>query len=154
MDQRLPRHCLSTWSRWREGYDGASLSLPPQTIQGIQAKCFRTLPDLISAYQQPNNGLVTPLLYPVHRAGQAADEDSGEPGRGHCGHAGCEHGGFLLSRCALPADAEDARGAGHTVSAVPAGGAAAGSWLSAPIATRTHISQQLHQRLQEQVHSR
>ncbi|XP_028939534.1 phosphatidylinositol 3,4,5-trisphosphate 5-phosphatase 2-like, partial [Antrostomus carolinensis] len=37
------------------------------TIQGIQAKCFRTLPDLIGAYQQPNNGLVTPLLYPVHR---------------------------------------------------------------------------------------
>uniref|UniRef100_A0A8B9F6Y4 phosphatidylinositol-3,4,5-trisphosphate 5-phosphatase n=1 Tax=Amazona collaria TaxID=241587 RepID=A0A8B9F6Y4_9PSIT len=64
--------------QWREGCDGASLSLPPQTIQGIQAKCFRTLPDLISAYQQPNNGLVTPLLYPVHRAGQAANEDSGE----------------------------------------------------------------------------
>lgn len=56
-------------------------SLPPQTIQGIQAKCFRTLPDLIGAYQQPNNGLVTPLLYPVHRPRQAADEDSGEPGR-------------------------------------------------------------------------
>ncbi|NWS47461.1 SHP2A phosphatase, partial [Probosciger aterrimus] len=100
--------------------------LSVQTIQGIQAKCFRTLSDLISAYQQPNNGLVTPLLYPVHRAGQAADEDS---------------------------DGEDGRGAGHTVSAVPAGGAAAGSWLSAPIATRTHISQQLHQRLQEQLHS-
>ncbi|XP_056215528.1 phosphatidylinositol 3,4,5-trisphosphate 5-phosphatase 2-like isoform X5 [Falco biarmicus] len=29
----------------------------------------------------------------------------------------------------------------------------AGTWLSAPIAGRTHISQQLHQRLQEQVHS-
>ncbi|XP_065545575.1 phosphatidylinositol 3,4,5-trisphosphate 5-phosphatase 2-like isoform X2 [Lathamus discolor] len=100
--------------------------LSVQTIQGIQAKCFRTLPDLISAYQQPNNGLVTPLLYPVHRAGQAADEDS---------------------------DGEDARGTGHTASAAPGGGAAAGSWLSASIATRTHISQQLHQRLQEQVHS-
>ncbi|XP_062495935.1 LOW QUALITY PROTEIN: phosphatidylinositol 3,4,5-trisphosphate 5-phosphatase 2-like [Pezoporus occidentalis] len=100
--------------------------LSVQTIQGIQAKCFRTLPDLISAYQQPNNGLVTPLLYPVHRAGQAAGEDS---------------------------DREDTRGAGHMVSAVPAGGAAAGSWLSAPIAAQTHISQQLHQRLQEQVHS-
>ncbi|NWU47701.1 SHIP2 phosphatase, partial [Dromas ardeola] len=50
--------------------------LSVQTIQGIQAKCFRTLPDLIGAYQQPNNGLVTPLLYPVHRARQAADEDS------------------------------------------------------------------------------
>ncbi|XP_010015680.1 PREDICTED: phosphatidylinositol 3,4,5-trisphosphate 5-phosphatase 2, partial [Nestor notabilis] len=100
--------------------------LSVQTIQGIQAKCFRTLPDLISAYQQPNNGLVTPLLYPVHRAGQAADEDS---------------------------DGEDGHGAGHTESVVPASGAGAGSWHSAPITTRTHISQQLHQRLQEQVHS-
>uniref|UniRef100_A0A8C4VCX3 phosphatidylinositol-3,4,5-trisphosphate 5-phosphatase n=1 Tax=Falco tinnunculus TaxID=100819 RepID=A0A8C4VCX3_FALTI len=54
--------------------------LSVQTIQGIQAKCFRTLPDLVSAYQQPNNGLVTPLLYPVPRPRQAASEDSGEPG--------------------------------------------------------------------------
>ncbi|NWX13817.1 SHIP2 phosphatase, partial [Aegotheles bennettii] len=53
--------------------------LSVQTIQGIQAKCFRTLPDLIGAYQQPNNGLVTPLLYPVLRPSQAASEDSGEP---------------------------------------------------------------------------
>ncbi|XP_053931987.1 phosphatidylinositol 3,4,5-trisphosphate 5-phosphatase 2 isoform X2 [Cuculus canorus] len=100
--------------------------LSVQTIQGIQAKCFRTLPDLICAYQQPNNGLVTPLLYPVHRARQAADEDS---------------------------DGEDSRGGGHVASTVPAGGAGVGTWLSAPIASRTHISQQLHQRLQEQVHS-
>ncbi|KAM9274124.1 LOW QUALITY PROTEIN: phosphatidylinositol 3,4,5-trisphosphate 5-phosphatase 2-like [Morus bassanus] len=100
--------------------------LSVQTIQGIQAKCFRTLPDLIGAYQQPNNGLVTPLLYPVHRARQAADEDS---------------------------DGEDGRGGGHAASAVLAGGAGAGTWLGAPIAARTHISQQLHQRLQEQVHS-
>uniref|UniRef100_A0A452HT23 phosphatidylinositol-3,4,5-trisphosphate 5-phosphatase n=1 Tax=Gopherus agassizii TaxID=38772 RepID=A0A452HT23_9SAUR len=42
--------------------------LSVQTIQGIQAKCFRTLTDLIGAYQQPNNGLVIPLLYPVNRA--------------------------------------------------------------------------------------
>lgn len=88
---------------WSAGWWGAALargagrggdmtvlarSLPPQTIQGIQAKCFRTLPDLIGAYQQPNNGLVTPLLYPVLRARQAAEEDSGEPGLGgthtHC----------------------------------------------------------------------
>ncbi|XP_055674169.1 phosphatidylinositol 3,4,5-trisphosphate 5-phosphatase 2-like [Falco peregrinus] len=97
-----------------------------QTIQGIQAKCFRTLPDLVSAYQQPNNGLVTPLLYPVPRPRQAASEDS---------------------------DGEDGRGGRHVASVVPAGGAMAGTWLSAPIAGRTHISQQLHQRLQEQVHS-
>ncbi|XP_074962675.1 phosphatidylinositol 3,4,5-trisphosphate 5-phosphatase 2-like isoform X1 [Phalacrocorax aristotelis] len=98
--------------------------LSVQTIQGIQAKCFRTLPDLIGAYQQPNNGLVTPLLYPVHRARQAADEDS---------------------------DGEDGRGSGQAASV--AGGAGAGTWLGAPVAGRTHISQQLHQRLQEQVHS-
>ncbi|NWQ90568.1 SHIP2 phosphatase, partial [Burhinus bistriatus] len=100
--------------------------LSVQTIQGIQAKCFRTLPDLIGAYQQPNNGLVTPLLYPVHRVRQVADEDS---------------------------DGDDGRGGGHMASVVPAGGAGKGAWLSAPITGRTHISQQLHQRLQEQVHS-
>uniref|UniRef100_A0A674HPM3 phosphatidylinositol-3,4,5-trisphosphate 5-phosphatase n=1 Tax=Taeniopygia guttata TaxID=59729 RepID=A0A674HPM3_TAEGU len=44
--------------------------LSVQTIQGIQAKCFHTLPDLIGAYQHPNNGLVTPLLHPV-RGGPA-----------------------------------------------------------------------------------
>ncbi|XP_013224777.3 phosphatidylinositol 3,4,5-trisphosphate 5-phosphatase 2-like isoform X1 [Columba livia] len=100
--------------------------LSVQTIQGIQAKCFRTLPDLIGAYQHPNNGLVTPLLHPVHCTRQAADDDS---------------------------DGEDGRGGGHTVSAVPAGGARTGGCLSVPIAGRTHISQQLHQRLQEQIHS-
>ncbi|NXV75239.1 SHIP2 phosphatase, partial [Atlantisia rogersi] len=97
--------------------------LSVQTIQGVQAKCFRTLPDLISAYQQPNNGLVTPLLYPVHRARQADDDDS---------------------------DGEDSRGSGLLVSGVPGG---TGACLSTPIAGWTPISQQLHQRLQEQVHS-
>ncbi|RMB95475.1 hypothetical protein DUI87_28098 [Hirundo rustica rustica] len=52
--------------------------LSVQTIQGIQAKCFRTLPDLIGAYQHPNNGLVAPLLHPVHRPRQ--EEDSGPGG--------------------------------------------------------------------------
>ncbi|XP_053846206.1 phosphatidylinositol 3,4,5-trisphosphate 5-phosphatase 2-like [Vidua macroura] len=87
--------------------------LSVQTIQGIQAKCFCTLPDLIGAYQHPNNGLATPLLHPVHRP--RPDEDS---------------------------DGEDARGWGHTV---PCPGA--------PPSSRTHIPQQLHQRLQEQLHS-
>ncbi|NXG71299.1 SHIP2 phosphatase, partial [Baryphthengus martii] len=100
--------------------------LSVQTIQGIQAKCFRTLPDLIGAYQQPNNGLVTPLLYPVARARPAADDDS---------------------------DGEDVRGGGHAASVVSAGVAGAGGWVSAPLPGRPHISQQLHQRLQEQVHS-
>ncbi|NXG56174.1 SHP2A phosphatase, partial [Hemiprocne comata] len=99
--------------------------LSVQTIQGIQPKCFRTLPDLISAYQQPNNGLVTPLLYPVHRPRRGSDEDS---------------------------DGEEGRAGGHRGSAGPAGGAG-GAGPSAPIAARTHISQRLHQRLQEQVHS-
>ncbi|XP_010190737.1 PREDICTED: phosphatidylinositol 3,4,5-trisphosphate 5-phosphatase 2 [Mesitornis unicolor] len=107
--------------------------LSVQTIQGIQAKCFRTLPDLISAYQQPNNGLVTPLLYPVHRARQTADEDSAESPR--------------------PTDGEDGRDSGHVASAILAGGAGTDAWLSAPIASQPHISQQLHQRLQEQAHS-
>ncbi|XP_031360615.2 phosphatidylinositol 3,4,5-trisphosphate 5-phosphatase 2A [Lonchura striata] len=87
--------------------------LSVQTIQGIQAKCFRTLPDLIGAYQHPNNGLATPLLHPVHRPGP--DEDS---------------------------DGEDAQGWGHMV---PCPGA--------PPSSRTHIPQQLHQRLQEQLRS-
>ncbi|XP_040428385.1 phosphatidylinositol 3,4,5-trisphosphate 5-phosphatase 2 isoform X4 [Cygnus olor] len=98
--------------------------LSVQTIQGIQAKCFRTLPDLIGAYQQPNNGLVTPLLYPVHRPRDVADEDS---------------------------DGEDGRG-NQAGSAVPAGGSGGSTGLGAPPA-RPHISQQLQLRLQEQVHS-
>ncbi|XP_029815028.1 phosphatidylinositol 3,4,5-trisphosphate 5-phosphatase 2-like [Manacus vitellinus] len=51
--------------------------LSVQTIQGIQAQCFCTLPDLICAYQHPNNGLVTPLLYPVHRVVLLVDVESG-----------------------------------------------------------------------------
>ncbi|NXA05230.1 SHIP2 phosphatase, partial [Sapayoa aenigma] len=96
--------------------------LSVQTVQGIPAQCFHTLPDLISAYQHPDNGLVTPLLYPVHRARRAPDEDS---------------------------DGEDGQG-GHVASAVPA---MVGTRPSAPITGRTQIPQQLHQRLQEQVHS-
>ncbi|NWY75414.1 SHP2A phosphatase, partial [Erithacus rubecula] len=104
--------------------------LSVQTIQGIQAKCFRTLPELIGAYQHPYNGLVTPLLHAVHRPGPA--EDSGEPGRDR---GLCQAGDG-------PADGEDARGGGHTL---PCPGA--------PPSSRTHIPQQLHQRLQEQLHS-
>ncbi|NWX28222.1 SHP2A phosphatase, partial [Notiomystis cincta] len=113
--------------------------LSVQTIQGIQAKCFRTLPDLIGAYQHPNNGLMTPLLYPVHRA--RPDEDSGEPGRGR-GLCPAGSGEGPAEPVTLPADGEDARGWGPTV---PCPGAAPSS--------RTHIPQQLHQRLQEQVRS-
>ncbi|NWV26492.1 SHP2A phosphatase, partial [Origma solitaria] len=132
--------CLLLGLPWqRRGCDGASPALPPQTIQGIQAKCFPTLPDLIGAYQHPNNGLVTPLLHPVPRA--RPDEDSSEPGRrrGLCQAASGEGPAELV---ALPTDGEDARGWGHTV---PCPGA--------PTSSRTHIPQQLHQRLQEQVHS-
>lgn len=124
----------------RRGRDGASPALPPQTIQGIQAKCFRTLPDLIGAYQHPNNGLATPLLHPVH--GPGPEEDSGEPGRGRgLFRAGSGEGPAEL--VALPTDGEDARAWGHTA---PCPGAAP--------ASRAHIPQQLHQKLQEQVHSR
>uniref|UniRef100_A0A3Q2QRX7 Inositol polyphosphate phosphatase-like 1b n=1 Tax=Fundulus heteroclitus TaxID=8078 RepID=A0A3Q2QRX7_FUNHE len=36
----------------------------PQTTQGVQVNCFRTLEDLVLGYQQPHKGLVIPLLYP------------------------------------------------------------------------------------------
>uniref|UniRef100_A0A8C2SUF0 phosphatidylinositol-3,4,5-trisphosphate 5-phosphatase n=1 Tax=Coturnix japonica TaxID=93934 RepID=A0A8C2SUF0_COTJA len=98
--------------------------LSVQSIQGIQAKCFRSLPELISAYQQPNNGLVTPLLYPVHRLREAANEDS---------------------------DGEDGRG-GHVGSVVPTRVNGGSTGPGAP-PTHPHISQQLQLRLQEQVHS-
>ncbi|XP_014165299.1 phosphatidylinositol 3,4,5-trisphosphate 5-phosphatase 2A-like, partial [Geospiza fortis] len=51
--------------------------LSVQTIQGIQAKCFRTLPELIGAYQHPNNGLVTPLLHAVPRQRPAEGSGAG-----------------------------------------------------------------------------
>ncbi|NXP58938.1 SHP2A phosphatase, partial [Chloropsis cyanopogon] len=117
--------------------------LSVQTTQGIQAKYFHTLPDLIGAYQHPNNGLVTPLLHPVHRPRPA--EDSGEPGRGRglCRAGGGEGpAGWDSVTLTLPTDGEDARGWGHTV---PCPGA--------PPPSRTHIPQQLQQRLQEQVRS-
>ncbi|CAM4722544.1 unnamed protein product [Lepidochelys kempii] len=101
--------------------------LSVQTIQGIQAKCFRTLTDLIGAYQQPNNGLVIPLLYPVNRAREPVEEDS---------------------------DGEDGR-ASHPPSLVPHSGIIAGStsgWVTAQL-NKAQISQQLQLRLQEQVHS-
>ncbi|CAM4613451.1 unnamed protein product [Lepidochelys olivacea] len=101
--------------------------LSVQTIQGIQAKCFRTLTDLIGAYQQPNNGLVIPLLYPVNRAREPVEEDS---------------------------DGEDGR-ASHPPSLVPHSGIIAGStsgWVTAQ-PNKAQISQQLQLRLQEQVHS-
>ncbi|XP_043347762.1 phosphatidylinositol 3,4,5-trisphosphate 5-phosphatase 2-like isoform X1 [Dermochelys coriacea] len=101
--------------------------LSVQTIQGIQAKCFRTLTDLIGAYQQPNNGLVIPLLYPVNRAKEPVEEDS---------------------------DGEDGR-ASHPPSLVPHSGIIAGStsgWVTAQ-PNKAQISQQLQLRLQEQVHS-
>ncbi|NXT10162.1 SHP2A phosphatase, partial [Prunella fulvescens] len=113
--------------------------LSVQTIQGIQTKCFRTLPELIGAYQHPNNGLVTPLLHAVHRPGP--QDDSGEPGRGR-GSCRAGPGEGPAELLPVPADGEDARGWGHTV---PCPGAAPSS--------RAHIPQQLHQRLQEQVHS-
>jgi len=125
-------------------------SLPTQTIQGIQAKCFRSLPELISAYQQPNNGLVTPLLYPVHRLREAADEDSGE-GMGAKGW-GCRQRGDGAELGSVPTDGEDGRG-GHVGSMVPAGVNGGSTGPGAP-PTHPHISQQLQLRLQEQVHSR
>lgn len=39
----------------------------PQTSQGVQPKRFKRLPELVSLYLQPNQGLVTTLLYAVDR---------------------------------------------------------------------------------------
>uniref|UniRef100_A0A674C7I9 phosphatidylinositol-3,4,5-trisphosphate 5-phosphatase n=1 Tax=Salmo trutta TaxID=8032 RepID=A0A674C7I9_SALTR len=50
----------------------------PQTSQGVQVNCFRTLGDLVLGYQHPHKGLVTPLLYPVGRDMEPGDESSGD----------------------------------------------------------------------------
>ncbi|KAJ8351240.1 hypothetical protein SKAU_G00227160 [Synaphobranchus kaupii] len=50
--------------------------LAVQTSQGVQANCFRSLGDLVLGYQQPHNGLVTPLLYPVGSETDPGDESS------------------------------------------------------------------------------
>lgn len=52
--------------------------LPPsfsQTSQGVQPKRFKTLPELVSLYLQPSQGLVTTLLYPVDREETAVSDD-------------------------------------------------------------------------------
>uniref|UniRef100_A0A8C4X5P3 phosphatidylinositol-3,4,5-trisphosphate 5-phosphatase n=1 Tax=Erpetoichthys calabaricus TaxID=27687 RepID=A0A8C4X5P3_ERPCA len=41
--------------------------LAVQTSQGVQVKRYKTLPELVQLYLQPNQGLVTTLLYPVDR---------------------------------------------------------------------------------------
>ncbi|XP_054650589.1 phosphatidylinositol 3,4,5-trisphosphate 5-phosphatase 2A [Dunckerocampus dactyliophorus] len=41
--------------------------LAVQTSQGVQPKRFKTLPELVSLYLQPSQGLVTTLLFPVDR---------------------------------------------------------------------------------------
>lgn len=55
---------------------------PSQTSQGVQPKRFKTLPELVSLYLQPNQGLVTTLLYAVDREETAVTDDrdySGSP---------------------------------------------------------------------------
>ncbi|KAL4647083.1 phosphatidylinositol 3,4,5-trisphosphate 5-phosphatase 2 [Arapaima gigas] len=49
--------------------------LAVQTSQGVQPKRFKTLPELIQLYLQPNQGLVTTLLYPVEREDSPDDKD-------------------------------------------------------------------------------
>lgn len=54
------------------------VSLPSsrsQTSQGVQPKRFKTLPELVSLYLQPSQGLVTTLLYPVEREETAVSDD-------------------------------------------------------------------------------
>nr|XP_054598728.1 phosphatidylinositol 3,4,5-trisphosphate 5-phosphatase 2A isoform X1 [Nothobranchius furzeri] len=49
--------------------------LAVQTSQGVQPKRFKTLPELVSLYLQPSQGLVTTLLYPVDREETAVLDD-------------------------------------------------------------------------------
>ncbi|XP_012714828.2 phosphatidylinositol 3,4,5-trisphosphate 5-phosphatase 2A [Fundulus heteroclitus] len=49
--------------------------LAVQTSQGVQPKRFKTLPELVSLYLQPNQGLVTTLLYAVEREETALTDD-------------------------------------------------------------------------------
>nr|XP_023648302.1 phosphatidylinositol 3,4,5-trisphosphate 5-phosphatase 2 isoform X1 [Paramormyrops kingsleyae] len=49
--------------------------LAVQTSQGVQPKKFKTLPELIQLYLQPNQGLVTTLLFPVEREEIPDDKD-------------------------------------------------------------------------------
>uniref|UniRef100_A0A665U4C2 phosphatidylinositol-3,4,5-trisphosphate 5-phosphatase n=1 Tax=Echeneis naucrates TaxID=173247 RepID=A0A665U4C2_ECHNA len=49
--------------------------LAVQTSQGVQPKRFKTLPELVSLYLQPSQGLVTTLLYPVDREETAVSDD-------------------------------------------------------------------------------
>lgn len=46
-----------------------------QTSQGVQPKRFKKLQELVSLYLQPNQGLVTTLLYAVDREETAAADD-------------------------------------------------------------------------------
>lgn len=49
--------------------------LAVQTSQGVQPKRFKTLPELVSLYLQPSQGLVTTLLYAVDREETAVSDD-------------------------------------------------------------------------------
>lgn len=46
-----------------------------QTSQGVQPKRFKTLPELVSLYLQPSQGLVTTLLYAVDREETVVTDD-------------------------------------------------------------------------------
>uniref|UniRef100_A0A8C6U7T9 phosphatidylinositol-3,4,5-trisphosphate 5-phosphatase n=1 Tax=Neogobius melanostomus TaxID=47308 RepID=A0A8C6U7T9_9GOBI len=49
--------------------------LAVQTSQGVQPKRFKTLPELVSLYLQPSQGLVTTLLYTVDREETAISDE-------------------------------------------------------------------------------
>uniref|UniRef100_A0A672FX44 phosphatidylinositol-3,4,5-trisphosphate 5-phosphatase n=1 Tax=Salarias fasciatus TaxID=181472 RepID=A0A672FX44_SALFA len=55
--------------------------LAVQTSQGVQPKRFKTLPELVSLYLQPSQGLVTTLLYPVDREETAISDDRDYSGK-------------------------------------------------------------------------
>ncbi|NWH94566.1 SH21A protein, partial [Aegithalos caudatus] len=47
-----------------------------ETAPGVHRRLFRRVHSLLSAFQKPNQGIVTPLLHPVLKAASA----SGSPG--------------------------------------------------------------------------
>uniref|UniRef100_A0A671VK49 phosphatidylinositol-3,4,5-trisphosphate 5-phosphatase n=1 Tax=Sparus aurata TaxID=8175 RepID=A0A671VK49_SPAAU len=86
--------------------------LAVQTSQGVQPKRFKTLPELVSLYLQPSQGLVTTLLYAVDREETAISDDRDYSGSsttytGHdreANHSNCLrfHGGSDTNSLVVP----------------------------------------------------
>lgn len=79
-----------------------SSALFSQTSQGVQPKRFKRLPELVSSYLQPNQGLVTTLLYAVDREETVFTDEKDYSGNNEAcmneftAHSFFFHVGFLL----------------------------------------------------------